>query len=61
MANLDQTMGSVGTSQEVTSWTIKAFSKEETKEEQKSWQEHIAGRKLLGNGCSTEELVEEAV
>lgn len=61
MANLNEMVRSMCTSREVTSWTIKAVSEEETKEAQKAWQERTAGRETLRDGCSYEEVERDAV
>lgn len=61
IANVDETVGSMGTSQEVTSCTITATSENETAEPQMVWQEHTAGRTTLEDSSGTKEVEEEAV
>lgn len=55
MTNLNETVGSKDTREEATSWGKKTMSEEETKEVQKAWQEHTAGRESLWDDYNTEE------
>lgn len=61
MGNLEETVGSMGTTKEVTGWAIGAMSEEETEEVHKTWQERTGGRETLGDGCSIEGVKEKAV
>lgn len=60
MANLYETVSSMGRSQEVTGWAIKAMSGKETEEAEKAWQECTAGEETLGDRFNTEKVEEEA-
>lgn len=59
--NLDEIVGSIDTSQEVTGWVIITMSEEETEEAQNVWQECTAGRETPEKGCGIEEVEKETV
>lgn len=61
ITNLDETVGSMGTTQEAISWGIKAMNEEETEKGQKAQQERTAGREILRNSYGTEELEAEGL
>lgn len=55
-ANLYETIGSMGTSQEVTEWAIKVMSEYKLEPAQGAWQDKTAGRGVIQDRCSTKEI-----
>lgn len=59
LANLDETVGGMGTSQEVTGSSVKSLSEETRKEAPADWHRAAAGRPHIGEGNSREDIEEK--
>lgn len=60
LTNLDETVGGMGTSQEVTGRSIKTLSDEKTNETCKDWHQTAAERPRMGEVGTRQDMVEEA-
>lgn len=60
LGNRDETVGGLGTSQEVSGWSVKTLADKTRKEACKEWHQMAAERPRVGEGIKRQNIEEEA-